>query len=110
MAPGVNAHFVVQNNFFHSIRGNRAVHWRTLHKTRAGAVLWHSGNTGAAISKWRSWPAVVLADSNPMPWNPLDFYTYTLDEDVNGLLKVIPGRAGPSLKTIEDFLGDHIIN
>ena len=101
IGPGKNAHMVVQNNLFDSIWRDKAVHWWF---RRAGAIVWHSGNAGAPLSARGSRPAVLVTNPSPKPWNPSDFYTYTLDDDVYGLRTLIPKRAGPTLVTIEDFL------
>ena len=103
MAPGINAHFVVQNNVFDSICLNRAVHWKLDRRTRIGAVVWHSGNIGAPLSARRSAPALLETYPAPKPWNPSNFYNYILENDVNSLRTLIPKRAGPTLTSIECF-------
>ena len=109
MSPGLNAHFVVQNNYFDPVRynalfrlpWNSAVHgaYRT-----AGAVVWYSGNVGEPLSWRANAHAGLVTNPAPKPWNPLNFYSYNLTDDVQSLRALIPSRAGPTLGTIEDFL------
>jgi len=109
MGPGINAHFVVQNNLFEaSIHQNRVIHWNF---NNHGAVVWHSGNEGlplnpASLTGGGSPAPVLTTDVALRPWNPADFYDYVLNAhgNVQALRSVIPARAGPTLWALEDFL------
>jgi len=107
MGPGRNAHFIVQNNFFDApIQGSRVVNWSF---NNSGAVVWHSDNAGlplnpAFLTGGGSPAPVLTTDPALRPWEPGDFYEYTLAADVEGLRNLIPGSAGPTLETIEDFM------
>ena len=107
MGPGRNAHFVVQNNLFDApIHNNRVVNWGF---NNSGAIVWHFGNAGlplnSAFLTGGGSPAPILTtDTVLKPWEPGDFYEYTLATDVEGLRVLIPARAGPTLGTIEGFM------
>ena len=106
MGPGRNAHFVVQNNLFEApIHIARVIHWGF---NNSGAVVWHSGNEGlplnpASLTGGGSPAPVLTTDPSLKPWEPSDFYDYTLNTNVQGLRDLIPARAGPTLETLSDF-------
>ena len=102
MGPGVNSAFVVQNNLFDSGGTRGIVDWSF---PNADAVVWSSGNVaGVGIAGVTNGEISTREADRVKPWEPGDFYQYTLTADVQGLRTLLPGRAGPTLETIADFL------
>jgi len=102
MGPGINARFVVQNNLFDTAGARGIVDWGFPH---VGAVIWSEGNVAgpgiAGITAGEvDWGT---NDDRAKPWEPGDFYEYILAANVEGLRQLIPERAGPTLRTIDDF-------
>jgi pectate lyase len=101
MGPGFNAHFVVQNNLFVA-----PIHMDRILNTGFNgfntAVVWSAGNSGVGVLAGGRVSARSV--DGVKPWEPGDFYGYTLAADVAGLRDLIPERAGPTLGTIADFL------
>ena len=101
MGPGFNAHFVVQGNLFDApIQQNRI-----LNTTFPGfntAVVWSEHNAGVGVLAGGR--VSNRPQDNSKPWEPGDFYDYTLNADVQSLRDSIPMRAGPTLVTLDDFL------
>ena len=100
MGPGFNAHFVVQGNLFDApIQQNRI-----LNTTFPGfntAIVWSEHNAGVGV--FVGGRVSTRVQDNDKPWEPGDFYDYTLNTDVAGLRTLIPAKAGPTLETLADF-------
>jgi len=99
--PGVNAAFVAQNNLFDS-NGLRGIVDTSF--TNTGAVVWSEGNAAMSGISGVTNGVITTSLNGTKPWEPGDFYDFTLSEDVDGLRELIPGRAGPTLVTVADFL------
>jgi len=85
MGPGVNAHFVVENNFFGSILSNKVVDYYD--NPTYPAIVWSSGNNKTVNRSSND-------SGNSKPWEPA--YLYPLEPN-SGLPATIPGKAGPTL-------------
>ncbi|MCL2804422.1 MAG: hypothetical protein FWD26_00595 [Treponema sp.] len=119
MGPGVNAQFVVQNNLFGSPIGgsnNRVVDWQWASNASNPATVWSADNAGVGgslgtlftnsggrVDGWGATTAIQTRN-NTKPWEPTNFYTYTLASNALVLQTQLPGRSGPSLVKLEDFL------
>lgn len=117
MGPGRNARFVVQNNLFDSsgLRGVVDYTFNDANNDHSNPALeylppivWSSGN--AARSGIPPEMGVINGEVNwgpnterVKPWEPGDFYEYTLSDNVQGLRTLIPQRAGATLRTLSDF-------
>ena len=87
MGPGLNAHFIVENNFFGSIMSNKVVDYYD--NAAYPAIVWSAGNN-----------KTVARSSNDKtgggkPWEPA--YSYT-PEPNDGLPTSIPAGSGPVLE------------
>ena len=85
MGPGVNAHFIVENNFFGSILSNRVTDYYD--NPAYPAIVWSSGNNKEVRRSSHD-------KGTSKPWSPA--YNYSL-EDANTLPESIPPLAGPTL-------------
>jgi len=101
MGPGFNAHFVVQGNLFAApIHQNRILN--TGFNGFNTTVVWSENNAGVGVLA--DGRVSNRAQDGNKPWEPGDFYEYTLSTDVASLRNLIPAQAGPTLTTIADFL------
>jgi len=88
MGPGVNAHFIVENNYFGSKVGNKNFEW--LDTTQYPAKVFYTGNNIAdSNTTWYG-----RASEATRPWTP--GYAFTLDSNAS-LPASIPVDAGPTL-------------
>ena len=90
MGPGVNAHFIVENNFYGSIRSNKVVEYYD--NPVYPAIVWSAGNNKTVARS----PHDSTAGSKP--WEPA--YIYIL-EDNPGLPISVPAGAGPTLAFVK---------
>jgi len=86
LGPGVNAHFVVENNFFGSILSNRVVDYYD--NAEFPAIVWSSGNNKTVARSAND------KTNGSKPWEPA--YIYILEPN-EGLQISIPPEAGPKL-------------
>jgi pectate lyase len=87
MGPGVNAHFIVENNYFGSILSGKIVDWYD--NATYPAIVWSAGNNQTVARS----PNDKTGGSKP--WEPA--YVYTLESNSN-LQTSIPAGAGPTLE------------
>ena len=87
MGPGVNAHFIVENNFFGSIMSNKVVDYYD--NATYPAIVWSSGNNKNVARSGND------KTGGSKPWTPA--YSYTLEPNA-GLQTSIPAGAGPVLE------------
>jgi len=86
MGPGVNAQFIVENNYFGSMRGHIVTYYDN---ATYPAIVWSSGNNSTVRR------SIYDKTDGSKPWSPA--YIYSL-EDANSLPDSIPAKAGPTLK------------
>jgi pectate lyase len=86
MGPGVNAHFIVENNYFDSIMSGRVVDYYD--SAAYPAIVWSAGNN-KTVSR-----SANDKTGGGKPWEPA--YVYTLEPNA-GLPISIPAGAGPTL-------------
>ena len=86
MGPGVNAQFIVENNYFGSIRSNRVVDWYD--SADYPAIVWSTGNN-KTVDRSR-----FDMSGGKKPWEPA--YIFALEPN-DGLPISVPDNAGPIL-------------
>jgi pectate lyase len=87
MGPGVNAHFIVENNYFGSIMSGRVVDYYD--SAAYPAIVWSAGNN-KTVSR-----SANDKTGDGKPWEPV--YVYSLEHH-EGLPTSIPAGAGPTLE------------
>jgi len=90
LGPGVNAHFIVENNYFgtfFSSSTNVIEYYDSWENAKYPAIVWSAENNKAV-------PRSPRDNGNSKPWNPA--YSYTL-EPYAGLPTSVPAGAGPIL-------------
>ena len=85
MGPGVNAQFIVENNYFGSMRGHIVTYYDN---ATYPAIVWSSGNNSTVRR------SIYDKTDGSKPWSPA--YVYSL-EDAETLPVTIPPKAGPTL-------------
>jgi len=85
MGPGVNAHFIVEYNYFDYLRSGKVVEY--FDTSANPAIVWSKGNN-KTVSRSR------FDSSSDKPWEPA--YNYKLDS-LSQLPTIIPAQAGPKL-------------
>lgn len=94
LGPGMNAQFIVENNYFDTATFQSSVSTKVIDlkydNAVTPAIVWSGGNNKTVDRS----PFDITGGSKP--WEPADFYTYTLDD--NSVLPVqIPANSGPVL-------------
>jgi pectate lyase len=90
MGPGVNAHFIVENNYFGSIMSGRVVDWYD--SAAYPAIVWSAGNNKTVARSAND------KTGGGKPWEPA--YVYTLEHN-DGLPASIPAGSGPTLEFLK---------
>jgi len=89
MGPGMNAHFIVENNFFGSFYSSSNTKIVDYYDNATyPAIVWSAGNNKTVARSTND-------TGNSKPWEPA--YVYTLEPN-NGLPASIPAGAGPVLE------------
>ena len=86
MGPGVNAHFIVENNYFGSIMSNKVVDYYD--NATYPAIVWSAGNNKTVDRSPRD------NTGGSKPWEPA--YAYSLEPN-DGLPTSVLAGAGPKL-------------